>query len=103
MKTNYTFLYRIGTVSGTCSAVSVAQAKDRAKVDYLKTWENITPSSPRFKLSKSKLTDVSVEVELAQHHRTRYSQLYKIMRDGDYNATEKAEFDQLNNLINNIR
>jgi hypothetical protein len=95
----FTFSYSIDGFEGSCFAVSVEQALDRAKVDYLKSF-GIDTSSPTFRLEKSKLQSKTVKLSLKPAHIARYRELYRAFKDGDTSEREVKELEALQLILN---
>jgi hypothetical protein len=97
------FLYSIQNYGGRCYGVSVAQALDRAKVDFIRAFLGVDPKSPKFRVEKSKLKEVSVRLELAPVHYARHAWLYRTFKDGELTQVEVAELETLRTIINDPR
>lgn len=95
-----TFTYTINGHVGSCVAVSVAQARDRAKVDYLKTVLKLDPGAPKFRFEKSKLQDVSVA--LSPYYDSKFKKLYRDFQYGDSTQSEVDELNQLRTIIKDL-
>lgn len=93
------FHYRILGTYGTCQAVSVAQAVDRAKVSYLRAVMGLSPNSPRFRAEKSKLGAVRLTIDPNEN---RMIDLYRRFRDGDCSPDEVQELNQLRTILEDL-
>lgn len=83
------FIYIYKETKGVCFAKSVAQAIDRIKVNYLAA-HKITPSSPSFRLEKSKLTP-PWRIALALEDEAKFKRLYVAARE-DFISADEREF-----------
>lgn len=97
------FLYSIQNYGGHCHGVSVAQALDRAKVDFVRVFMGVDVNSPKFRVEKSKLHDTSIHLELAPIHYTRHAWLYRNFQYGDLTQAEVTELETLRKIINDPR
>jgi hypothetical protein len=95
-----TFRYTILGYTGTCVAVSVAQAIDRAKVDYLKTNLKIDPSSYRFRMEKSKISDVRLSLD--PYYDAKFKKLYRTFQYGDCSQSEVDDLNQLRTITEDL-
>lgn len=96
-----TFRYRINGYDGSCVAVSVAQAIDRAKVDYLKCQLKLDPSNYKFRIEKSKIDNVKLQLD--PYYEKKFKTLYRTFQYGDCSASEVEDLNQLRTIINQLK
>jgi hypothetical protein len=96
------FSYYLHGYRGTCFGVSVSQATDRAKNDYLRVFLGVDLSSPLFKVQKTKLKDAPIKLELAKEHYERHRFLYRSFKDGDCTEAEVQELEFLIKIIRSL-
>lgn len=99
MKKKFLFNYRIDNVRGSVLAVSVPQAMDLAKVDYLVRHKKISVDHPKFRYNKSLIKHV--DVDLDKMGVDRLKKLYRYFQQGDIDSGEMEELTQLQEIVRN--
>jgi hypothetical protein len=99
----FQFLYSIQNYGGICQGISVAQALDRAKVDFVRAFLGVDINSPKFRLEKGRLRDASIHLELAPMHYNRHTWLYRNFQWGVLTQSEVTELETLREIINDPR
>jgi hypothetical protein len=98
------FEYTLLNHSGTCYAVSVAQALDRARSDYAQACMNSgPPGTSGFRLAKSKLAAYTPILTINSIHLKTAERIYRELKDGVSNQHDLDTADHINRVVKDLK
>lgn len=98
MTYSYHFDFQYGSLQGTCSGVSFAQALDRARLDVLRQ-RGVRVGDYKFRIEKSRFDDQPFRFKTSERTVNRYRQLFRGFQQGQLREQELEELRQMQTIL----